>query len=113
LEDRSTRNNLRFRGIPEMVQHSDLANYLMFRELILATHPEQLVTDRVHRRRRPSNGHVGRNSVHPFLPCERAHYQGLQKRCPSLAIQLYPRLCRLVSHYVAVLEIAVTNQCHA
>ncbi|CAH2219485.1 Hypothetical predicted protein [Pelobates cultripes] len=57
LEDRSRRNNLRFRGIPESVQNTDLNKYLtdLFQELTPSTHPDLLVIDRAHCLPRPNH----------------------------------------------------------
>ncbi|CAH2275951.1 Hypothetical predicted protein [Pelobates cultripes] len=54
MEDRSRRNNLRIRGIPESVLNPALNTYLLdfFQPEI---HPDQLIIDRAHRLRRPKH----------------------------------------------------------
>ncbi|CAH2323186.1 Hypothetical predicted protein [Pelobates cultripes] len=57
MEDRSRRNNLRIRGIPESVLNPALPDYLLdlFQALSPETHPDQLIIDRAHRLRRPKH----------------------------------------------------------
>ncbi|CAH2218813.1 Hypothetical predicted protein [Pelobates cultripes] len=56
-EDRSRRNNLRFRGILESVQNTELNKYLtdLFQELTPSMHPDLLVINRAHRLCRPNH----------------------------------------------------------
>ncbi|CAH2252636.1 Hypothetical predicted protein [Pelobates cultripes] len=57
LDDRSRRNNLRFRGIPESIHNTEQNKYLtnLFQELTPSTHPDLLAIDRAHRLRRPNH----------------------------------------------------------
>ncbi|CAH2283154.1 Hypothetical predicted protein [Pelobates cultripes] len=57
LEDRSRRNNLRIRGIPESITNEALHNYIhtFFLDLLPEVHPDQVVLHRTHRLRRPQH----------------------------------------------------------
>ena len=57
LEDRSRRNNIKFRGIPENVKNNDLRIFLqkMFVDLIPSLQKQDLVIDRAHRLPKPSH----------------------------------------------------------
>lgn len=57
LEDRSRRNNIKFRGIPENIKNSDLKQFLcrMMSDLIPTISPQELVIDRAHRLPKPSH----------------------------------------------------------
>lgn len=56
IEDRSRRNNLKIRGIPELVQSSDLRSYAsdLFSSLLLDLSDIELTVDRIHRLPKPS-----------------------------------------------------------
>uniref|UniRef100_A0A8C5QPP8 Uncharacterized protein n=1 Tax=Leptobrachium leishanense TaxID=445787 RepID=A0A8C5QPP8_9ANUR len=57
LEDRSRRNNIRIRGIPEAVKSEDLHDYALhlFRTLLPSTPDAELCVDRIHRVSKPKN----------------------------------------------------------
>lgn len=67
LENRSSRNNVKIRGIPESVKTSESKGY--FVNLMKATLPEvpleELVVDRIHRLPRPKNipNHLPRDTI--------------------------------------------------
>lgn len=57
LEDRSRRNNITFRGIPETVKPPDLKKYLDVMKVVLPDAPlEDLLIDRIHRL--PKSKHI-------------------------------------------------------
>lgn len=76
MEDRSRRNNLKIRGIPESVQQSDLGPYAatLFKNLIPSLTDLDVTIDRTHRLPKPSHlsDHISRDTS-PFalLSCKR------------------------------------------
>lgn len=57
LEDRSRRNNIKIRGIPETISQDELMQYVLdlFHELLPEASPLQLSIDRIHRIPKPSH----------------------------------------------------------
>lgn len=67
IEDRSRRNNLKIRGIPESVVQADLSTYIntMFKTLLPEATDMDITVDRVHRLPKPSHlpDHIPRDVI--------------------------------------------------
>ncbi|CAH2252655.1 Hypothetical predicted protein [Pelobates cultripes] len=57
VEDRSRRNNIQLRGVPEEVEIKDLESYMrgLFLTILPDIPPEMLLLDRIHRLARPQH----------------------------------------------------------
>lgn len=57
LEDRSRRNNVKLRGVPETIQSAELQNYAkdLIRTILPDISPRDIIVDRIHRIAKPSH----------------------------------------------------------
>lgn len=114
LEDRSRRNNIKFRGIPESVSFNELKKYLqqLFATLLPNLSPHDLLIDRAHRIAKPNplpaetpRAVLARINRFPHKETNPIHGQEPQTPTNALLQNIY--FCGSVTSYNGVMQ----NKC--
>lgn len=97
LEDRSGRNNTKFRGIPETIKPPDLIHYIqqLFIKLIPQLSQADLAIDHAHRIAKPN---YGETCCHVFISSKLKNKSCLQ---PALVL-----LCQILTPYYRFTQIS-------